>query len=149
MNEHYAFIMMVREKWWIKFRERHKEGKKIHSFVMRGAAPPKSAQFILFYVTKPVREIAGYAQYIERKVGDPQELWNTYDSESVLNSEEQYEEFIGNAQKVSFVRFKNLREAANPISLNNLLMLLGVKRLSRKGFYINKETAYKLFSVME
>jgi predicted transcriptional regulator len=149
MNEDYAFIMMVKEKWWIKFRERHEEGKKIHSFVTRDAAPPKSTQFILFYVTKPVGEIAGYTQFIERKVGDPQQLWKMYGSESVLSSEEQYEEFIGSARKVSFVRFNNLSEATNPISLNNLLMFLGIKRLSRKGFYVNKETADKLISFMK
>lgn len=149
MSEKDAFIMMVKEKWWIQFRQRHQEGKDVHSFVIRGASPPRNTRRILFYVTRPVGEMAGYARYIERKVGDPQELWDRYRTESVLRSTEEYEGFIGSAEKVSFVRFRNLFEAANPISLSNVLMLLGVKRLSRKGFYVSKETADKLISIME
>ena len=56
---------------------------------------------------------------------------------------------MGPARLVSFVRFENLREAANSIPLVKLLMLLGVKRLSRKGFYLDKETAAGLISLME
>jgi predicted transcriptional regulator len=117
--------------------------------VGRGAAPPKGTQILLFYVSKPVKNLGGYADFVERKFGTPEELWSKYGDESVLKSEEDYEEFVGTTQNVSFIRFKNLHEAANPIPLGNLLMLLGVKRLSRKGFYVNKETAAKLISLME
>ncbi|MGD0496139.1 MAG: hypothetical protein ABSB28_08880 [Candidatus Bathyarchaeia archaeon] len=149
MSERYAFVMMVREKWWVEFCRRSQEGKKVHSFVIRGAAPPKSTLLIHFYVTKPVSAIAGYAHFIERMVGNPQELWGRFCGESVLGSEARYEEFVGNASKVSFVRFKDLSVALNPVSLSRLLMLLGVKRLSRKGFYVNKDTSDTLISMME
>jgi hypothetical protein len=33
--------------------------------------------------------------------------------------------------------------------LNNALMLLGMRRLSRKGFYVNKEIAHKLLTSMD
>jgi len=100
-------------------------------------------------VTKPAAEIAGYAEFIERKVGEAESLWNEHGNESVLQTNEKYAEFIRDKQRVSFIRFKNLQEAAKPIPLNNVLMLLGVNRLSRKGFYINKETAEKLIALME
>lgn len=149
MSERFAFVMMIREKWWVEFCRRSQEGEKVHSFVIKGAAPPKSTLLILFYVTKPVRAIAGYAHFIERVVGNPQELWSKFGGESVLGSKARYEEFVGDASEASFVRFKDLSVATNPISLSRLLMLLGVKRLSRKGFYVNNKLSDTLISMME
>jgi len=148
MSERYGFVMMVREKWWVEFCRRSREGKTVHSFVIRGAAPPKSSMLILFYVTRPVSSIAGTAHFIERAVGRPQELWSRFGGESVLGSKARFEEFLADASQVSFVRFKDLRVAANPISLSRLRMLLGVKRLSRKGFYVNKKLSETLTSMM-
>jgi predicted transcriptional regulator len=149
MSERYGFVMMVREKWWIEFRRRLREGKEVHSFVIRGAGPPKGTEVILFYVTKPVRAIAGYAHYIERIVGNPQDLWSMHGDESVLGSKLRYEEFVGSAAEVSFVRFKDLNVAVNPVPLSRLLMFLGVKRLSRKGFYVDKDMSDRLISMLE
>jgi len=148
MKEKYAFVMMIREKWWREFCSLNYKGKKAFSYVQGGWAPPKSTSLIFFYVTKPMGEIAGYAEFIERKVGDAEGLWSEHGKESVLKSKEQYEEFIRDKERVSFIRFRNLHEAAKPIPLNNVLMLLGVKRLARKGFYIDKETADKLITLM-
>jgi predicted transcriptional regulator len=148
MSGRYAFVMMIRNKWWSEFRHYNHQGRKTHAYVQRGAAPPEETSLILFYVTKPVGEIAGHAEFIERKIGDKGELWKEFGKESVLSSEEKYEEFLRGAQKASFIRFKNLHEAAQPIPLSNVLMLLGVKRLSRKGFYIDKETADELLALM-
>ena len=149
MGGKYAFIMMIQEKWWKEFQHQHHQGRSIHSYVRIGPAPPKDGSLILFYVTKPVGEMAGYAELIERKVGEAGELWEEHGFESVLRSKEQYEEFVRGSQRVSFVRFKNLHEATKPIPLNDILMLLGTDRLSRKGFYVDKETADKLISSME
>jgi predicted transcriptional regulator len=141
--------MMVQERWWVEFRRRLENGKIGHSFVLRGAAPPKNTQMILFYVTAPVQELAGYASFVERKCGEPHEMWRMHGGESVLKSREEYEKFIGDVQQVSLVRFRDLHVTVNPISLKTLLMSLGVKRLSRKGFYVGKETAQRLISMME
>jgi predicted transcriptional regulator len=103
----------------------------------------------MFYVTKPVGEVAGYAEFVERKAGDSEALWKAHGRESVLSSKEEFEEFVRDRKKVSFVRFKNLREAAKPISLNNLLLLLGMKRLGRGGFFVDKETSEKMIALME
>lgn len=149
MKEDYAFVIMIKDKWWREFCRFTSKGRKVHSYVQGGWAPPKSASLIFFYVTKPARQIAGYAEFIERKVGEARGLWREHGSESVLSSEEKYLEFVKDKERVSFIRFNNLHEAAEPIPLNNVLMLLGVKRLSRKGFYVNKETADKLLTLMK
>ena len=149
MKQHYAFVMMVREKYWIAYRDRHREGKKVHAYVTRGAAPPKNTRFLFFYVSKPVKSLCGYANFMGRELGDPAELWSKHSDESVLKSMAEYEEFVGAAGRISFVRFTDLHEAVNPISLRNLLMFFGVKRLSRKGFYLGKDVADQLISMME
>jgi len=148
MNGKYAFVIMVKGKWWREFLRLHHKGKQVQSYVQGGWAPPKNTSLIFFYVTKPVAEIAGYAEFIERKVRDAERLWMEHGHESVLESAQQYFDFVKGKERVSFIRFKNLHEAAKPIPLNNILMLLGVNRLSRKGFYINKETADKLIALM-
>lgn len=148
MNENYAFVMMIKEKWWQEFLRLHHGGKKIQSYVQRGQAPPKNTSLIIFYVTRPVAKIGGYAEFVERKVGSAEEMWKMHGDESVLSSAEQYFDFVSGKKHVSFVRFKNLQEAANPVSLNNALPLLGVSRLSRKGFYVDKETADSLIELM-
>jgi len=149
MNEHYAFVLMTREKYWTKFREQSQEGRKTHSFVLRGAAPPKGVRILFFYVSNPEKALDGYAEFIERKIGTPEEVWKEYGNESVLESKESYDKFVGNPQQVSFIRFKNLKTAVNPISLDNLRMLRGVKLLSRKGYYVDKDMAEKFISMME
>lgn len=149
MTRNHAFFLMVQEKWWTRFCQRLQNGENIHSFVLKGVAPPKYAEVILFYVTSPVRKMAGHAECIERVVGKPDELWNKHGSESVLRSRDEFEEFVGTAQEVSFVRFRNLRVSANPVELSRLLLFFGVRRLSRKGFYVDKEAADMLISMME
>ncbi|NWG11255.1 hypothetical protein HXY33_05860 [Candidatus Bathyarchaeota archaeon] len=148
MNENYAFVIMIKEKWWQEFLRLHNKGKQVQSYVQGGWAPPKNTSLIIFYVTKPIAKISGHAEFVERKVGKPEEMWKAHGDESVLSSAEQYFDFVTGKQHVSFIRFKNLQEAANPIPLSNILLLLGAKRLSRKGFYIGKETADKLIELM-
>jgi len=149
MNEDFAFVIMIKDKWWREFLRLHHKGKQIQSYIQGGWAPPKNTSLIFFYVTKPVAEIAGFAEFVERKVGDGEGLWKEHGNESVLSSPEEYFEFVKGKQRVSFIRFKNLQEAIKPIPLNNLLMFLGVKRLARGGFYIDKEIADKLVALME
>lgn len=148
MNESYAFVIMIKEKWWREFLRLHHEGKQIQSYVQGGWAPPKNASLIIFYVTKPTAKVSGYAEFVERKVGLAEEMWKEHGDESVLSSAEQYFDFVSGKERVSFIRFKNLQEAVNPIPLRNVLSVLGMKRLSRKGFYVDKETSDKLITVM-
>jgi len=140
--------MMIQDRWWKEFLRHQKEERKTHAYILRGAAPPKTAQRILFYVTKPVAKLAGHADYIERKVGTPEALWQENGEESVLSSKAKYDNFIEGSDRVSFVRFKNLQEAVRPVPLNEVLMFFGVRRLSRKGFYMDKDTGDRLVALM-
>jgi predicted transcriptional regulator len=149
MSQKYAFVMMIHDKWWQEFLRKNRQRLHVHSYVKTGAASPKETSLILFYVTKPVGELAGHAEFVERKVGEADELWKQHGRESALKSKQQYEDFVKDRRKVSFIRFKNLQEAANPIPLKKVLMLLGGKRLSRQGFYVDKKTADKLLAIME
>ena len=149
MSGKQAFVIMVQNRWWSEFCRRNHDGEKTYSFVLRGIAPPKDASRVLFYVTKPVGEIAGYADFIERKVGDADRLWKEHGGESVLGSKEKYDGFVKDSRKVSFVRFKDLHEASKAIPLNYVLMSLGVRRLGRKGFYIDKEAEDKFVALMK
>jgi predicted transcriptional regulator len=149
MAQKYAFVMMTKQKWWNRFVSDHRDGKLIQSYVQKGKAPPKTASIILFYVTKPVAQIAGCAEFIERTVGKPIDLWGKHGKESVLKSEKEYEELVGDQPHVSFIRFQNLQEAVHAIPLADILSLLGTRRLSRKGFYVDKETADKAVALLQ
>jgi predicted transcriptional regulator len=92
--------------------------------------------------------MAGVAEFVERKAGEVDDIWKQHGDESVLSSKGKFREFIGDGKKASFIRFKNLREATRPVSLSNALLLLGVRRFSRKGFYIEQEVADELLSQM-
>ncbi|MEM2970438.1 MAG: hypothetical protein QXR63_05840 [Candidatus Bathyarchaeia archaeon] len=148
MEEKYAFVMMVKEKWWREFCRLSHEGRRVFSYVSGPRAPPKWASLLFFYVSKPAGNIGGYAEFVERKVGRPEELWKEHGNETVFGSEDEYFQFIKWKQKASYIRFKNLQEAANPIPLNNVCSLLGVNKLARKGFYISRETAEKMIELM-
>lgn len=148
MRDHYAFVMMVQEKYWIRYRDRRHDGKMVHAYVARGKAPPKNARILLFYVSRPVKAICGHAKFVGREVGDSEAFWSTHSEDSVLGSKAEYEQFIGSSSCVSFIRFTDLCEASNSISLKDLLAFFGVKRLSRKGFYVGKEATDRLISMM-
>jgi predicted transcriptional regulator len=141
---------MVREKWWRDFLNLHLKGKEVFSYVQSGgrARPKKAPSLLFFYITKPVGEIGGYAEFIEHKIGDAEKLWNEHGEESVLESKMKYEEFTQGMRTVSFVRFKNLCIAAKPIPISSILVLLGKNRLPRRGRYVEKTMADKLVWLM-
>jgi predicted transcriptional regulator len=142
MSERYAYILINDEKWWKRRIGQNRAGKKIHTFVRRGAVGPKNARFVLFYVKHPVREIRGVGEFIERIKGDADELWNDYGHETVFESYDEYGEFLQGRNKTTFIRLKNLRELPRPISLQTVLSLLGISRMPRGGRYL-KEAAFE------
>ena len=149
MDRKHAFIMMIQEKWWNGFLDRLRQGKQTHSYVQKGSAAPELASILMFYVTKPTGQVEGYADFIGRRVGDSDDLWELYGHESVLKSKEEFINFTEDRQQVTFIRFKNLQKTVKPIPLNDLLLILGVSRLSRKGFYVEREMAEKLVGLMQ
>ena len=149
-SERYGFIIPIWKKWWDKFCILNRGGKKIHAHIRGGYAPPKTAEKLFFYVVKPVGEIRGYADFYERVVGDREDLWERYGHESCLGSKDLYYKLVDGHVRVTFIRFKNLREALNPVKLDEILVHLGrEKTIPRKGLYISEETGLKLVCMME
>ncbi len=144
MSERYAYILINAEKWWNRRLSQNMAGKTIHAFVRRGIVGPKNAQYVLFYVKHPLREIRGIGEFIERITGDVDELWNDYSHETVFKSYEEYLEFLQGRTKTTFIRLKNVRELSSPVSMQIVSGLLGVSRMPRGGRYLNKENFVKL-----
>jgi len=137
LSERYAYILLTDSKWWERLRE--EAAKEIQSFVRRGRVGPLKAEKILFYVKSPVKEIRGIGDFFERVAGDPKELWEKYGHETCLKSRQEYIQFVGNSDKVTFIRLKNLRELANPLPTEALRKKLGILRMPRGGKYLSRE----------
>ena len=142
MSERYAYILNNTEKWWN--RRRNINGKKLHSFVRKGIVGPKNSKLIIFYLKYPLREIRGYGEFVERVTGGVDEMWKTYGHETVFESCEEYMNFMNGRAKATFIRFKNLRELATPISFDLLSRIVDIERMPQNGKYISEETANKL-----
>jgi predicted transcriptional regulator len=135
---------MDNEKWWNRLCNQSRAGKKLHAFVRKSAVGPKNAKMLLFYVTHPVKEIRGYGEFVGRIVGDAEELWNTYGSESCLNSYKEYKDFLQGRSKATLIRFKNLHELSPSIPASVIYQIIGIHRMSRNGRYINRKTTHEL-----
>lgn len=144
MSKRYAYILINAEKWWNRRLSQNRAGKKIHAFVRREIVGPKNAQYVLFYVKHPLREIRGTGEFIERKTGNVDELWNNYSRETVFKSYEEYLEFLQGRTKTTFIRLKNIRELSAPIPLKTVSGILNVNRMPRGGRYLNRETFEKI-----
>jgi predicted transcriptional regulator len=144
MSEHYAFILINAQKWWNRRISQNRAGKEIHAFVRRGIVGPKAAQYVLFYVKHPLREIRGRGEFIERVTGNVDELWKDYSHETVFKSHEEYFEFLQGRTKTTFIRLKDVRELSTSIPLKTVSGILGVNVMPRGGRYLNKETFEKL-----
>jgi len=116
----------------------------VHAFVRRGLVGPKKAKLLLFYVTYPHKEIRGVGDFIERITGDAEDLWNTYGHESLLESYEEYMDFLNGRTKATFIRFKNLRVLAAPVPASVISQVTGIGTMSRMGKYITNDVANRL-----
>lgn len=143
-DERYAYILISDEKWWKRLCKRNRDGKQIHVFVRRSRVGPLKAQKLFFYVRKPIMQIRGVADFIERLAGDYKELWNTHGDETCLKNFDEYVGFLRGRKQATFIRLKNFRELKNPISMTVISKVLGVGRMPRGGKYLNRETANQL-----
>lgn len=142
MSEHYAYILLEDEKWWNKRRDQRKTGKIQQAFVRQGNVGPLGAEQLFFYVKNPVREIRGKAEFVERVMGNADELWNRYGAETVFESYDEFKKFLDGREKATFIRFKNLRELTQPVPAKLFLEKTGGgAMLPRSGRYIGKELA--------
>jgi len=144
MSKNYAYILLNDKKWWNRRLNKNKVGKTIHAFVRRGHVGPTDARFVLFYVKHPLKEIRGRGEFIERITGSIDELWNSYNHETVFKSYKEYSEFLRGKTETTFIRLKNVRELPVPVSMQIVSRLLGVTRMPRGGRYVDRETFEKL-----
>jgi predicted transcriptional regulator len=79
-------------------------------------------------------------------VGNAKDLWESLGHESLLNSYEEYNDFLQGRRKATFIRFKNLKELPNPIKAKTFAQIIGKKRMPQQGMYLTKEMAQQLLS---
>jgi predicted transcriptional regulator len=143
-NEHYSFILISDEKNWNKLREQKRSGKGTQVFIRKNFVGPVKTKQLFFYVKRPVKEIRGKADFVERIKGDHREIWEKYGGESCFSSFKEYSSFIEGREQVTFVRFKNFEELKNPISAEAFNMIVGSFLMPRGGKYLNLEKSNKL-----
>ena len=143
-NECYAYILIFDEKWWNRLCERNIKSNQIRVFVRRNRVGPLRTQKLFFYVKKPIMQIRGVADFIERSVGDYKELWNVYGDESYLRTFDEYVSFLKGRKTATFIRFTNFHELDSPVSMKAISKVLGVLAMPRGGKYLNRETANQL-----
>jgi len=139
-KEHYAYVLVEDEKWWNRRRSRNRKGSLVHAFVRRGRVGPKQTQRILFYVKLPAKQIQGSGEFLERITGPGDELWNAYGPETVFESKDEYDSFIGGRENVTIIRFKGLEELEKPISSEVIYASTRIKKMPNGGMYISRET---------
>jgi predicted transcriptional regulator len=142
-NERYAFILVADQKYWNKLCERSSANMAVHAFVRKNQVAPKATEKLLFYVKKPVMQVLGAADFIERLTGPGEELWSKYGGETCFESFEEYCDFAQGRLEMTFVRFKNFAELENPKSTEATRNILGSLHGFR-GKYVNLETADQL-----
>ena len=104
---------------------------------------PKNAQKLLFYVKKPVKQIRGIADFIERLTGESGELWRKYGAESCFETFEEYCAFAQGRTMMTFVRFRSFVELENPKTTEVTRSILGSLQGFR-GKNVNLATAKQL-----
>jgi predicted transcriptional regulator len=142
-NSRYAFILIADEKYWNRLCERNSADREVHVFVRKNQVGPCKAQKLLFYVKKPVMQVRGVADFIERLTGNSKALWEKYGAESCFESYSEYAAFAEGREKMTFVRFKNFAEIENPKPTQVMSSILGSLQGFR-GKYVNLETTKQL-----
>jgi predicted transcriptional regulator len=142
-SERYAFILISDEKYWNRMREHSRAGREVSAFVRKNQVGPREAQKLLFYVKKPVMQVLGAADFIERLTGDREELWRKHGAETCFESLDEYVAFAQGREKMTVVRFKNFKELEDPKPTEVIRTILGSLQGFR-GKYVNPETAKQL-----
>jgi len=142
----YGYIILNLEKYWNRLCEQNKAGKQNHAFVRRGAVGPKKTKKLFFYVTHPVQEIQGYADFVEYLSGCAKDLWDSLGEESLLCSYDEYSDFLKGRETATFVRFKNLKIFPKAVPYDVILSIIGKQILPQGGLYLTENMANTLLA---
>src|SRR5208337_889659 len=134
----YAYILTVDEKYWNRLCQRNNAQIGTHVFIRKNQVAPKEVDQLLFYVTRK-KQVLGVADFLERLTGNYEDLWEKFGGESCFESFEEYKSFADGRLMMTFIRFSNFREIANPEPKEKLVKVLG--SLSRFGIakHLDKE----------
>ena len=143
VSERYAYILTVDEKYWNRLCQPNKATFGTHIFIRKNQVAPKQVQQLLFYVTRK-RQVLGAADFVERLTGNYEELWEKFGGESCFESFDEYKKFVGGREMMTFIRFSNFNEIANPKPKEELSKVLGSLQGFGAGKYLDKETAMQL-----
>ncbi|MGA2385015.1 MAG: hypothetical protein ABSG33_00610 [Candidatus Bathyarchaeia archaeon] len=142
-EERYAYMLIVDKKYWEAFLAKSKAAPKAQAFVRRNQVGPKQVEKLLFYVTGK-KQVLGSADFLERLAGNFEDLWAKYGGESCFESFEEYKKFADDRLKMTFIRFSNLTETANPKPKEEVSKVLGSIRGFGAGRFLDKQTAMQL-----
>ena len=82
----------------------------------------------------------GAADFSERIVGDAEDLWSQFGAQSFFESIDEYRAFARGNRKMTFIRFENFKELANPEPKETVTKLLGSLVWFRPR-YVSQQTA--------
>lgn len=142
-SERYAYILTVDKKYWNRLCQRNKVALGTHVFIRKNQVAPKQVQQLLFYVNRK-KQVLGAADFVERLTGNYEELWEKLGSQSCFESFDEYKKFVGGREMMTFIRFSNFNEIANPKSKEELSKVLGSLQGFGAGKYLDRETAMQL-----
>jgi predicted transcriptional regulator len=115
-----------------------------HYYVKGGPIGKKlqKGQTLVFYSTDPDKSVSAIGEINSIDIGHPQEIWNKYGKELVLN-EEEYFRFGSIKQSIVAIGLKNI-EKITPIKDKELGAIIPSK--DRSGSYLDDETLNKIFA---
>ena len=84
--------------------------------------------------------------FVERVTGDSKKLWKSLGHESLLNSYDEYNDFLQGRKKATFIRFRNLKEFPKPVTTKAMTQIIGRERMPQMGLYLTERIAHRLLS---
>jgi len=97
-------------------------------------------------VIHPHKDIRGFADFVERVTGDAENLWKSLGHESLLNSYDEYYDFLQGRKKATFIRFRNLKEFPQTVTTKTMAQIIGKERMPQMGLYLTERIAHRLIS---
>jgi len=149
MSDRFGYILTIEEDYWNRFQRQIKNGKSIHAYVSSASFLRDDVKRIFFYSVRTHKDILGCADFIERKVGDPVELWNKFGHETCFKSHDEYQKVARKSDKVIFIRFKNLHVGMETVPFEEASEILGLERMPQTGMYVNEAQAKQLIELLK
>jgi len=144
----WGYVLPIEERYWTRFSKRNRAGKKVHAYVLAGNLLSARVKLVFFYSIHPIKEVLGYADFLERISGDSRELWKSNGHEACLNSFDEYSDLTRRKDRVTFFRFTNLQETSKIVSFDQVSGILATTRMSQTGMYLTKEQSESLLKLL-